>query len=168
MFFQNLFSFANPGTVRPIFLCCYKNLMRHAHVSTAEQNTICHICECVLSRVWLFAAPWTVAHQVPLSMEFSRPECWSGLPFPPPGDLPDPGIEPTSLETPPLAADSLPLVPPGKSLKIWYRKPKAQSVFSSVQFSRSVLSDSLWPQELQHARPPCPSPTPRVYSPCIH
>ena len=49
--------------------------------------------------------PWTVAHQAPLSMEFSRQEYWSGLPFPPPGDLPDPGIEPRS---PALQADSLP------------------------------------------------------------
>ena len=49
--------------------------------------------------------PWTVALQVPLSMGFSRQECWSGLPFPSPGDLPDPGIEPGS---PTLQADSLP------------------------------------------------------------
>ena len=49
-----------------------------------------------LSRVWLFATPWTVAHQAPLSMGFSRQEYWSGLPFSPPGDLPDPVIKPTS------------------------------------------------------------------------
>ena len=54
------------------------------------------------SRVWLFAAPWTVAHQTPLSMGFSRQEYWCGLPFPPPGDLPDPGIEPASLVSPAL------------------------------------------------------------------
>jgi len=47
-----------------------------------------------LSRVRLFVTPWTVARQVPLSMEFSRQEYWSGLPFPSPGDLSDPGIEP--------------------------------------------------------------------------
>ena len=47
--------------------------------------------------------PWTVAHQAPLSMEFSRQEYWSGLPLPTPGDLPDPGIEPTSLKAPALA-----------------------------------------------------------------
>ena len=44
-----------------------------------------------------FMIPWAVAHQAPLSMEFSRQENWSELPFPPPGDLPDPGIEPASL-----------------------------------------------------------------------
>ena len=49
------------------------------------------------SRVWLFATPWTVAHQAPLSVGFSRLEYWSGLPCPPLGDLPDPGIELASL-----------------------------------------------------------------------
>ena len=52
------------------------------------------VCVCVLSHVWLFATPWTVACHVPLSMEFSREEYWSVLPFPSPGYLPDPGIEP--------------------------------------------------------------------------
>ena len=55
--------------------------------------------------------PWTVARQAPLSMEFSIQEFWSGLPFPSPGDLPNPGIEPGS---PALQADSLPSEPPGK------------------------------------------------------
>ena len=54
---------------------------------------------------------WTVAHHPPLSMGFSRQECWSGLPFPSPGDLPDPRIEPGS---PALQADALPSEPPGK------------------------------------------------------
>ena len=56
-----------------------------------------------LSRVWLLATPWTVAHQAPLSMGFSRQEYWSSLPCPPPGDPPDPGIEPVSLLSPALA-----------------------------------------------------------------
>ena len=64
-----------------------------------------------LSRVLLFATPWTVAYQAPLSMEFSRQEYWSGLPFPTPGDLPDPGIEPRS---PALQEDVLPSELPGK------------------------------------------------------
>ena len=62
------------------------------------------LCES-LSRVQLFVTPWTVAHQASLSMGFSRQEYWSGLPFPSPEDLPDPGIEPWS---PALQADSLP------------------------------------------------------------
>ena len=51
----------------------------------------------------LFVTPWTVACQASLSMEFSRQEHWSGFPFPPPGDLPDPGIEPGSLTSSALA-----------------------------------------------------------------
>ena len=58
---------------------------------------------CVLSRVRLFATPWTVDCQAPLSMEFSRQEHWNGLPFPPPGDLPDPGIEHGCPASPALA-----------------------------------------------------------------
>ena len=53
--------------------------------------------------VRLSATPWTVAHQAPLSMGFSRQEYWSGLPCPPPGDLPKPGIEPACLMSPALA-----------------------------------------------------------------
>ena len=68
----------------------------------------------LLSRVRLFATLWTVAHQAPLSMGFSRQEYWSGLPFPSPGDLPNPGIEPGS---PTLEADALTSEPPGKRNK---------------------------------------------------
>ena len=64
-----------------------------------------------LSRVRLFATPWTAAHQAPPSMGFSRQEYRSGLPFPSPGDLPDPGIKPRSLT---LQADALTSEPPGK------------------------------------------------------
>ena len=63
------------------------------------------------SEVWLFATSWTVAYQAPPSMGFSRQEFWSGLPFPSPGDLPNPGIEPRS---PALQADALLSEPPGK------------------------------------------------------
>ena len=67
-----------------------------------------------LIRVWFFATPWTVAYQAPLSMGFSRQECWSGLPFTSPGDLPNPGIKPGP---PVLQADALPSEPPGKPSK---------------------------------------------------
>ena len=74
----------------------------------AKVACVCvHVCVCVHARAQsfscaqLFATPWTVAHQAPLSMGFSRQEYWSGLPFPPPGDLPHPGIEPAS----PVLAD---------------------------------------------------------------
>ena len=67
-----------------------------------------------LSRVQLFVTPWTVAYQAPMSMGFSRQESWSGLPFPSPGDLPDPGIEPGF---PALEADALTSEPPGNPQK---------------------------------------------------
>ena len=68
-------------------------------------------CEVKLfNRVQLFATPWTVAHQAPPSKGFSRQQYWSGLPFPSPGDLPNPGIEPMS---PALQADALTSEPPG-------------------------------------------------------
>ena len=68
-------------------------------------------CVCVLSYVRLFGIPWTVARQASLSMEFLRQEYWSGLPSPPPGYSPVPGIKPTFLASPALQVDSLPLCP---------------------------------------------------------
>ena len=65
------------------------------------------MCTCVFShcsRVWIFVTPWAVAHQAPLSMGFSRQACCSGLPCPPPGDLPNSGIVPTSLAFPALGS----------------------------------------------------------------
>ena len=66
-----------------------------------------HMCVCVstqsLSRVRFCATLWTVAHQAPLSVGFSRQEYWCGLPFPTPADLPNSGIKPTSLASPALA-----------------------------------------------------------------
>ena len=106
-----------------------------------------------LSCVRLLLTPWTVACQAPLSMGFSRQEYWSGLPFPSPQwhiIWPQKGIEYWSM-----------------LYHEWILRTLCscmQSCFSSVQFSHSVMSDSLRPHELQHARPPCPSPTPGVHS----
>ena len=75
-----------------------------------------------LSRVRLFATPWTVAYKALLSMEFSRQEYWSGLPFPSPGALPDPEIEPRS---PTLQADALPSEARSKSSQA---SPQADSI----------------------------------------
>ena len=77
-------------------------------------NYICIWVVKLLSHVQLFVTLWTVVHQAPLSMEFSRQDYWSKLPFPSPGDLPDPGIE---LMSPKLQADSLPSESPKD---IWY------------------------------------------------
>ena len=68
-----------------------------------------------LSRVLLFATPWPVAHQAPLSMAFPRQEYWTRLPFPSPGDLPNPGREPSPLASPALQADYKGL--PGKPIR---------------------------------------------------
>ena len=72
------------------------------HLSKSRECTI-HSAGCLFSRVLLFVMLWTVACQAPLSMGFSRQEYWSGLPCPPPRDLPNPGTEPTSLKSPALA-----------------------------------------------------------------
>ena len=82
-----------------------KNIHMHRHTRCCAQS---------LSHVWLFATPWTVARQAPLSMGFSRQEYCSGWPCPPPGDLPGPGIQPASPKPPALAAGSLPPAAPGK------------------------------------------------------
>ena len=93
--------------------------------------------------------PMTVAHQVPLSMGFSRQEYWSALSFSSPGDLSHPGIEHIS---------------PALQANFYHRATRETLIPGSVQFSHSVVSNSLRPHESQHARPPCPSPTPRVHS----
>ena len=72
----------------------------------------CLVRECQVTSV--FAALWTLAHQVPLSMRFCRQEYRSGWPCPPPGDLPNPGIEPVSLSLLHWQMGSLPLTPPEK------------------------------------------------------
>ena len=74
-----------------------------------------HACAQLLSCDQLFATPWIVAHWAPLSMGFSRQEFWSGFPFLPPGDLPNPGIKPSS---PSLAGIFFTTEPPGKPHKV--------------------------------------------------
>ena len=74
-------------------------LAQGRHIARSREIFIKYVHECVLSHfshVRLFATLWTVAHQAPLSMGFSRQEYWSGLPFLPPGDLPNPAVEPMS------------------------------------------------------------------------
>ena len=93
-----------------------------------------------LSHAQLFGTPWTVAYQAPPSMEFSRQEYRSGLPFPSPGDLPDPGIEP---RPPALQEDTLLSELPGKSLYTWnYLKYRINAITSQHHHGQS----SLWLQ----------------------
>ena len=100
------------------------------------------------SHVRLFASLWTVISQAPLSTGFSRQEYWSGLPFPTPRDLPDPGIEPKSLSSstlagrffatepcgkPSLQADSLPSEPPRKPYKWKGRVNHVEEIVSKTE-----------------------------------
>ena len=85
------------------------------HVITFSVIITCTHIPKSLRRVRLFAAPWTVAYQAPLSIGFFRQEYWSGFPLPSPPDLPDPGIEPDLLRFLHWQADSLATDPPGKS-----------------------------------------------------
>jgi len=108
----------------PIPLGCPRALALGAlfHTSNLHWPSVLHMIvymfQCKsLSRVQLFVTPWTVAHQAPPFMGFSKQEYWSGLPFPSPGDLPNPGIEPRS---PTLQADTLNSEPPGKLSKLPY------------------------------------------------
>ena len=102
----------------------------------------------MLSPVQLSATPWTAAHQAPLSMGFSRQECWSGLPFPSPGDLPGPGLEPGS---PALWADSLPSEPPGKpsSYVIGVQNEAGQRLTGLCQDTSQAIANTL---SQQHKR----------------
>ena len=98
-----------------------------------------------LSRVRLFATQWTVAYQAPLSVGFSRQACWSRLPFPSPGDLPDPGIKPGS---PALQADALPSEPPGKFIcegsSKWLRHGKDRTVSLASSCSQGKAGGGSW------------------------
>ena len=100
----------------PCFLLvstCMKSICTSLYSETlwAEVNLLCETYMRMLSHVQLFVTPWIVAWQVSLSMGLSQQEYWSGLPFPPPGDLPDPGIKPAS---PALADIFFITKPPGK------------------------------------------------------
>ena len=95
----------------------------------------------LLSVVWLFATLWTVGHQAPLSMGFFRQEYWSGLPCPPPGDLPDPGMEPAS---PSLADGFFTTEPSGKPISSIWGSHKLLSFLHNAEWETSTLT---WRQE---------------------
>ena len=81
--------------------------------------TLC-VCVCVLNHVQLLVILWVVTCQAPLSMGFFRKEYWSGLPFPSPGNLPNPGTVPASLASPVLSGRFFTTVPPGKPVCYFY------------------------------------------------
>ena len=102
-------------------------------------NIMSVLCAESLSHVQLFATPWTVAHQAPLSMGFSRQEYWSGLPFPPPGDLPDPGIEPACPVSLAMARVFFTTEPPAK------KTSQTPSLLSKSTWSRDFSRTGCFP-----------------------
>ena len=93
----------------------------------------CTVLYCHINLCPTLCDPTGVAHRAPPSMGFSRQEYWSGLPCPPPGDLPDPGIEPESLRFLHWQVDSLPLAPPRKPLQWFEKNPKCINRWVLVQ-----------------------------------
>ena len=96
-----------------------KNWCPHK-ITILNLSVTVYVCVCArvcmhmaLSHVQLLQLPWTTVHQAPLSVALSRQEYWSGLPFPSPRDLPDPGIRPTSLSPPALTGEFFMTLPPG-------------------------------------------------------
>ena len=116
--------------------CLVLNLPRATGVGAMRKSGAENLHVKSLSRVRLFATPWTVAHQAPPSMGFSRQEYWSGLPFPSPGDFPNPGIEPRS---PALQADALTSEPPEFSFTGTTPQIGAK-VIRSIQFLQIITS----------------------------
>ena len=104
--------------------CCISHSEEKARTPESER-----VSRPVVSSVWLFTTPWTAAHQAPLSTGFPRQEYWSGLPFPSPGDLPHPGIEP---RTPALRTDSLLSEPQGLEPIRTQEKDVIQSTHLSI------------------------------------
>ena len=121
----------------------YIKLMDSANRNFIQLVAVCHPLDKgrgACSVVWLFAIPWTVTPWTLLSVEFSRQEYWSGLPFSTPGDLPDPGIEPASLESPVVASSFLIAEPPGKPCygninKAWHRGDHILLLYSHILHS---------------------------------
>ena len=90
---------------------------RRKHSMFPDDDMVFPVCMLnYFSHIQLFVTPWTVAQQAPLSMKLSRQEYWSGLPCPPPGDLPDPGIKPGSFTSSVLAGGFFATSTPGKSI----------------------------------------------------
>ena len=132
-------------------------LVRMAIITMTANNKCCKSVSCSVTLDSFFATPWTVACQTPLSMGFSRQEYWSGLPFPSPGDLPDPGIRPGY---PAWQADSLPfellgkpsvgedaekrepLVHRGGTSRMWVG---AATMENSMEVGQNTKNRTVWP-----------------------
>ena len=96
------------------------------------------VCVSRFSRVQLWATLWTVAFQAPLSMGFSRQEHWSGLPRPPPGDLPDPGTEPASFTSPALAGGLFTPAPRASLACVHTQERRPNNFFGAKDIGRGL------------------------------
>ena len=129
---------------------------------TSWEACVCCTC-CVLSHVCLFAIPWTVALQAPLSMGFSRQEYWSGLPFSPPGDRPNPGIKPESLASPAFAGGLFTTSATGEAKNVFAAGQIWLPGGSAVEFARQCrrwkrLSFDPWVGKIPWGRKWQPTP----------
>ena len=105
------------------------------------------VCVCLHTRAQLHPThcdPWSVAHQAPLSMGFSRQECWNGLPFPTPGNLLDPRIKPTSYTSPALADRFFITAPPAKSWSLSNRQWRPMEGICVGESYRKLEIGLLW------------------------
>ena len=123
---------------------------RHGAQGASNLGTLMYTCRLrSFSRVQLFVIPWTAARQAPLSLGFSRQEYWNGLPFPPLGDFPDPGIKPGSLISPVLAGGFF-TTSATWELQAWYFQPYSAPEVEGL-WPRLVpwdcLSHSEWPRK---------------------
>ena len=146
----------------PFFVSDCVRFLLCTHVNTLTRSRLLKVEVKSLSRVWLSATPWTVAYQAPQSMEFSRQEYWSRLPFPSPGDLPNPGIESGS---PTLQADALLFTYKWHGLPTWDTTSGEGSftershIYISVGVGFGVLFfDTFPPTDTPPRAPPAPAP----------
>ena len=106
------------------------------------------VCACAcawsVSHVTLFVTPYTAARQAPLSLGFPKQEYWSGLPFPPPGNLPNPGIKPTSLAPPALAGGFFTSAPPRKPIFSVDRSQTSQTSCKRWKYALSKTRGEVW------------------------
>ena len=135
------------GRLPRIFLFWLNVKMSQLHTSKINIHTLdgqmliltCLLCSHLLSRVWFFATPWTVTQQAPLSMGFSRQEYLSGLLFPTPGELPDPGIKLASLVSPTLVGRYFTTESPGMYTSISKGREKSRYLRMSPQLHVTPL-----------------------------
>ena len=135
-----------------IYIYILSHILFHFGLSQdVEYNSLCYTS--VAQSCPTLCDLWTVAHHAPLSLGFSRQEYWSALPFPPPGDLPDPGIEPMSPISPALASGYFTTVPNGK-LVLYSRTLVFIHSIYTILYIHSIYTHPKLPMQPSHASLP--------------